>query len=58
MRNTSTAEVLLSPEDRDPVRLAADPDADLALRTDLVHALRVIVVRLSARASEVVDPPR
>jgi hypothetical protein len=57
MRN-NTAEILLPPEERDPVRLAADPDADLALRTDLVHALRVMVVRMSARASDVAEPAR
>lgn len=56
MRNTSHAEALPLPEEREPVRLADDPDADLDLRADLAHALRVTVVRLSARASDLVDP--
>ncbi|HWB79828.1 MAG TPA: hypothetical protein VG755_32915 [Nannocystaceae bacterium] len=40
------------------MRLVDDPDADLDLRADLAHARCVTVVRLSARASDIVDPPR
>ena len=58
MRNSAHAEALLSPEAQEPIRLVADPDADLALRTDLVHALRVMVVRMSERASDIVEPAR
>lgn len=58
MRNSAPAEALPFPEELDPMRLVDDPDADLDLRADLAHALHVAVVRMSARASEIVDLAR
>ena len=58
MRTSSHAEALLFPEEREPLRLVDDPDADADLRADLALALRVTVVRLSAHASDPVDPAR